>query len=235
MEIISLRQKKITNLEPLIPQKVVEAISKERLTFDGLDVLKILDGQNNWKCVYENGKESRDYANLDHEEGPVTYWTTYFGHKNAGSDSRATVKNLLMKVGMLQYKEDGKYEDPRAQLLLVPPIETKKDWKGAQAFVTGRNESICSTHYDKTDSLLLVLRGSKWFKLKPPGKVKSEETQEDFSGESPHTDGESSKNGWIDVHLASGEGLLIPRNWWHSVKSEPGTVALSLVIRINNG
>ena len=105
--------------------------------------------------------------------------------------------------------------------------------------MTGNAPSICTTHFDKTDSLLLVLRGSKHFLMKPPRTVENDATQEDFSAETPHgKDGGATSgaaDGWLHVELKAGDGLLIPRDWWHSVKSEPQTVALSLRILINNG
>ena len=43
---------------------------------------------------------------------------------------------------------------------------------------------------------------------------------------------ERQRSGWITVELNTGDGLMIPKNWWHQIQSERGTLALSCVIRL---
>ena len=107
-----------------------------------------------------------------------------------------------------------------------------------KAFVTGDSASTCTTHRDSTDSLLLVLRGSKVLMLKPPqAEVQAEAGYEHMSVETPLTGAGAvgRQDGWLEVRLESGEGFLLPKGWWHQVWSEPGTVALSLVLRLGAG
>jgi hypothetical protein len=177
------------------------------------------------------------------------YWLTYFkgkpgsgGGKNCRTP-RQVIEGLLERLGV----------SPDTVQTMLPDINAQMP---AQAFVTGETNSLCWTHRDETDSLLIVIRGNKSVALKKtnPTDVSAADGNKNESEEMPILDmksGRSTPTGaaggsgsstskrrstgdaWTKVDLTEGDALVIPKGWWHQVESVRGSVALS--IRLNLG
>mmetsp|Transcript_9953 Transcript_9953/g.14732 ORF Transcript_9953/g.14732 Transcript_9953/m.14732 type:complete len:683 (+) Transcript_9953:97-2145(+) len=137
-------------------------------------------------------------------------------------------------------------------------IKRRGPWKHGQFFVTGPDQySACQTHKDDTSSILLVIRGKKDVRIADQNvKVTKCPENDHFAldepvWEEPFPRGEEdmmmiidntnnnikrqsstsrsrTATEWQAFELKSGDALVIPSGWWHQVRSEPGTIALSL-------
>ena len=107
-----------------------------------------------------------------------------------------------------------------------------------QVFVTNTlNKSDTSlTHRDNTNSLLVVVAGSKTVYLAPPRtdqELNLSVTVDNFLIKSDSTNYNPSKDQkrntllWQEIKLKPGDSLFIPKGWFHLVISAKCTVALS--------
>lgn len=96
--------------------------------------------------------------------------------------------------------------------------------------------STSPTHNDETDSTLIVLRGCKTLWIHEPGNGVAEDLPKNkrMSREEPNAMSgvELAQRGWVETELKQGQALILPKGWWHQVKSVPGSIALSLVLRL---
>ena len=200
-----------------------------------------------WQAHYDAGRCQLPIASMDPTKHPKqNYWWTYFSTKgktfstksktkrNHTLDPHAVVLSLLRRIGL---RGGGYFSQAEIESLLVDSGtgRSKRDWKAAQLFVTGDNQSTSPTHTDETDSTLIVLRGFKTVWLHRPGDgVKMDPRNKAMSREDPWKldDTEANDNGWSKTELRQGQALIIPKGWWHQVKSTEGSVALSLVLRL---
>ena len=111
-------------------------------------------------------------------------------------------------------------------------VRTKTD-KKAIAFLSTTVETLSNTHYDQDPSFLFVLKGKKTIMFAHPkwkrlyARFRSEAHSSIFDGVNPHED---YCEGWECLTLTAGDGFMLPQNWLHSVKSSPGTVAISFQV-----
>lgn len=175
------------------------------------------------------------------------YWWTYFvDHKAVDSSCddfggagpvRKAVGILLGALGL----------EPQEEVDLAPHLtkegggneKTRKP--KAQLFVTGLEEggSRCEAHRDETDSILVVFRGRKTVTLRPKGEkgVKLHARTKYFLADRP-LDWNRNKRlmkDWTDIKLSTGDALILPAGWWHQIDSDPGTLAVSLVVLLGQG
>ena len=104
-------------------------------------------------------------------------------------------------------------------------------------------ESTCATHFDRDDSVLLVLKGWKQVLLARDSIIKKQYRHiYPFVSESgmhplilPFESSSKQRyaKGWVEVNLKPNEALYIPKNVLHTIKSTPGTVAISFQITKN--
>lgn len=193
-----------------------------------------------WQAHYDAGRCQLPIASMDPTKYPKqNYWWTYFSTKsktkrNHTQDPHAVVLSLLRRIGL---RGGGHFSQADIESLLVDSGtgRSKRDWRAAQLFVTGDNQSTSPTHTDETDSTLIVLRGFKTVWLHRPGDgVKMDPRNKAMSREDPCLldDTEANDNGWSKTELRQGQALIIPKGWWHQVKSTEGSLALSLVLRL---
>lgn len=104
----------------------------------------------------------------------------------------------------------------------------------AIAFFSTTVETLSNTHYDQDPSFLFVLKGMKQIMYARPSIAKMYEKARIVESHSSIFEGlnpfEDQGSGWEYMTLTSGDGLLLPQNWLHSVKSSPGTLAISFQV-----
>jgi len=103
------------------------------------------------------------------------------------------------------------------------------------AFMSTKISSLCDTHYDQDTSFLLVLTGKKEIFYAPPCMIKRLRVDHPvlhhssiFEEVNPFVTATGPL--WQFITLTSGDGLLLPQGWLHSVKSTPGTTAVSFQV-----
>jgi len=104
----------------------------------------------------------------------------------------------------------------------------------AIAFISTTQETLSNTHYDQDPSFLFVLKGMKQMMYASPSvcslyeKFRVVESHSSiFEGVNPFKD---QCAGWEGLTLTAGDGLMLPQNWLHAVKSSPGTLAISFQV-----
>lgn len=126
---------------------------------------------------------------------------------------------------------------PELAPALVPPPPPAAGLALASANLwASAGASIATTHADGEDNVLVVLRGRKDVALVPPvagaAALAPHPLHSDlyhharvglFAPDGRHTPA----GGAAYVQVGPGDGLVIPRGWWHSVSSVPGTVAVN--------
>lgn len=105
------------------------------------------------------------------------------------------------------------------------------------------NESTCVTHHDRDNSILYVFKGKKELLISSEVNImRMYKDKEIFAGMGVYNDvspfeeleQEWSINGWKYVVLNPGQSFLLPKHVVHSVRSAPGTIAISFQIVMNN-
>ena len=110
----------------------------------------------------------------------------------------------------------------------------KRTNQKAIAFFSTTAETLSNTHYDQDPSFLFVLKGMKQIMYARPSIAKMYEKARIVESHSSIFEGinpfETHCSGWECMTLTSGDGLLLPQNWLHAVKSSPGTLAISFQV-----
>ena len=126
-------------------------------------------------------------------------------------------------------------------LLGSPPARSaaaEKNWQKAQVFATGNAPSTCQTHRDGTDSLLVCLQGQKHVAITEArygGIIRFPEPHKDFAKNRPlEAVGRRVEDGWRLAVIKEGQGLFIPKGCWHQVRSNPGSLGLSIVLHLGS-
>lgn len=101
------------------------------------------------------------------------------------------------------------------------------------------SEDICETHHDRDNSILFLLGGKKDILLNCSAVVKKKYVgavcmvgMGSYDGIHPFEESkdEIDRKGWKMISLHPGDCLYIPKHVVHSVKSYPGTIAISFQI-----
>lgn len=141
----------------------------------------------------------------------------YFGEK--GNDVYLVSRNrffaipetrrLLADVGEIPYVSAG------------DPAETVRLWFGP-----GGTET--SLHYDDVNQFVVVVGGSKSFRLYSPllGEF-MEQVREWYAEADPRMDGCASAIPEIECILNPGDALFLPVGWWHAVEAREPTIMLT--------
>ena len=115
-----------------------------------------------------------------------------------------------------------------------------------QSFVThGATVATAPCHRDENDAMLVQLRGSKEILIHPPtlaipgcpASVYGDATATDsfrwLQPFDPFQLPRMQSSQWIKVVLVPGDVVVVPKLWWHAVRSTPGSVAISVPVRLD--
>ena len=102
-------------------------------------------------------------------------------------------------------------------------------------------DAQADTHRDPHHGLLVVSAGGKTIRMAPPPddanpaiKAYMDPDRDGYYNCNPHDPEELEQLGafqWYPaVHLGPGDALFIPNGWLHAIKTEPGTVAFSIMV-----
>jgi hypothetical protein len=105
----------------------------------------------------------------------------------------------------------------------------------------GPPRTVTPCHYDDSENVLVVVRGSKRVRLFPPGECRRmypASTGHIYSALPPDLEPESADlprgfdhyrhARYVDVEVTAGEMLYLPQFWYHRVEGGPGDVNLTL-------
>ena len=114
-----------------------------------------------------------------------------------------------------------------------------------QSFVTrGITVATAPCHHDENDAVLVQLRGSKEVLVHEPtlaipgcsasvyGDAAATDSIRWLRGLDPFQLPRRHSSQWIKVVLVPGDVVVIPKLWWHAVRSTPGSVAISVPVRL---
>lgn len=89
--------------------------------------------------------------------------------------------------------------------------------------------ALTSWHYDGVHGVLQVMRGRKNVRVAPPGHARALQAYALSSPTPNHARAPHDVDipGIISFTLTAGMALVLPEGWWHTVKSEPETIAIS--------
>ena len=107
--------------------------------------------------------------------------------------------------------------------------------KRALMFFVSVSDSNSTTHYDDTPSVLYCLCGERTVWLAPPEAkhklgLRARPRYPRFLEYDPSAC-EAPDSVWKCVVLHAGQGVFIPRGWWHTVRATAGSLAISLEVR----
>ena len=114
-----------------------------------------------------------------------------------------------------------------------------------QSFVThGVTVATTPCHRDENDAILVQLRGSKEILIHKP-TLATPGCSASVHGDAAATDSfrwlqdfapfqlpRRYSSQWIKVVLVPGDVVVVPKLWWHAVRSTPGSVAISVPVRL---
>ena len=114
-----------------------------------------------------------------------------------------------------------------------------------QSFVT-RGNTVATTpcHRDVNDAILVQLRGSKEILIHEPtlaipgcpasvyGDAAATDSTRWLRGFGPFQLPRRHSSQWFKVELVPGDVVVIPKLWWHAVRSTSGSVATSVPVRL---
>jgi hypothetical protein len=89
--------------------------------------------------------------------------------------------------------------------------------------------TLTSWHYDGVHGVLQVVKGKKCVRVAPPDRARALQAYALSSPTPNHARAPHGVDlpGIISFELTAGHALFIPEGWWHTVDSEPETIAVS--------
>ena len=143
------------------------------------------------------------------------------------SDHRVDTRAMLVSVGLNMLNTNPTAHHP------------------LQSFIThGTTVATTPTHRDENNAILVQLRGSKEILIHPPALALPGCPARVF-GDAAATNNlrwlafdpfqlhRIHSSLWVNVVLVPGDVVVVPRLWWHAVRSTPGSVAISVPIRLD--
>ena len=198
---------------------------------------------------------------VDYGDGPQLGFTTFrlsdMVHKGTGEELALGLTKMLVgahttrrqsETGMISHSVmSNRGTDTRSMLAAVGLDVTNTNPRAtapAQTSITaGDDMATTRCHRDVWDAALVQLGGSKELLVHPPisslpgcpAHIFDEATDtrkswwlygfEPFGLDPAHT------SLWVKIVLIPGNAVVLPRGWWHAVRSTPGSVAISVAIR----
>ena len=180
--------------------------------------------------VYDGTGEELVWSLIAHLEGTrVERRTTNSGvithlvHSDRRDDTRAMLNSMGLNV-------------LNTNLLAHRPL---------QSFLT-HGPFIATTpyHRDENNAILVQLRGSKEILIHPPASALPG-CPANVYGDAATTNNprwlsfdpfqlhRSHSSSWVKVVLVPGDAVVVPKLWWHAVRSTPGSVAISAPVRLD--
>ena len=114
-----------------------------------------------------------------------------------------------------------------------------------QSFIThATNVATTPTHRDENNAILVQLRGSKEMlihppTLSPPGcpasvfADASATTNHRWLDVDPFKLHRTHSSQWVKVVVVPGDAVVVPKLWWHAVRSTPGSMAISVPVQLD--
>ena len=143
----------------------------------------------------------------------------------ARSDRRVDMRSVLASVGL-----NVTNTNPMAHHLL-------------QSFITNTTTvATTPTHRDENNAILVQLRGSKEVLVHPPAQslpgcpaaifANATLTDSRWLDVDPFELSKAYSSKWVKVVMVPGDVVVMPKLWWHAVRSTPGSVAISVPIQL---
>ena len=144
----------------------------------------------------------------------------------ARSDRRVDMRSVLASVGL-----NVTNTNPTAHHLL-------------QSFITNTTTvATTPTHRDENNAVLVQLRGSKEVLVHPPAQslpgcpaaifANASLTDSRWLDLDPFELSRAYSSKWVKVVMVPGDAIVMPKLWWHAVRSTPGSVAISVPIQLD--
>ena len=113
-----------------------------------------------------------------------------------------------------------------------------------QSFVTNTTTVASTpTHRDANNAVLIQLRGSKEVLIHPPTQslpgcpadifASATLTDSRWLDVDPFKLSRAYSSEWVKVVMVPGDVVVVPKLWWHAVRSTPGSVAISVPVRLD--
>jgi len=113
-----------------------------------------------------------------------------------------------------------------------------------QSFVTNTmTVASTPTHRDANNAVLIQLRGSKEVLVHPPTQslpgcpadifASATLTDSRWLDVDPFKLSRAYSSEWVKVVMVPGDVVVVPKLWWHAVRSTPGSVAISVPVRLD--
>ena len=113
-----------------------------------------------------------------------------------------------------------------------------------QSFITNNTTlSTTPTHRDENNAILIQLRGSKEVLVHPPTQSLPGCSAEIFASATlsdsrwldvdPFGLSRAYSSKWVKVVMVPGDVVVMPKLWWHAVRSTPGSVAISVPVQLD--
>jgi len=149
--------------------------------------------------------------------------TTHLVH----SDRRVDTRAMLVSVGLSVSNTNPTAHHP------------------LQSFIThGTTVATRPTHRDENNAILVQLKGSKEILIHPPALSLPGCPASVFGDAAatinprwlafdPFQLHRTHSSLWVKVVLVPGDAVVVPKLWWHAVRSTPGSVAISVPVQLD--
>ena len=113
-----------------------------------------------------------------------------------------------------------------------------------QSFITNTmTVATTPTHRDENNAILIQLRGSKEVLVHPPTQslpgcsaaifASATLTDSRWLDVDPFKLSRAYSSKWVKVVMVPGDVVVMPKLWWHAVRSTPGSVAISVPVQLD--
>ena len=113
-----------------------------------------------------------------------------------------------------------------------------------QSFITNTmTVASTPTHRDENNAILIQLRGSKEVLVHPPTQslpgcsaaifASATLTDSRWLDVDPFKLSRAYSSEWVKVVMVPGDVIVMPKLWWHAVRSTPGSVAISVPVQLD--